>query len=109
MAASTGQHIMNPDGLSTKSCFNFLLNLKQPPRATNVGFFFNYDVNMMLRDIPVSKLKKLWSEKYLYWRGFEIEWTPTKCVEIKRESPSGKVTVYDVGGFFQSSFVTALK
>ena len=37
MAASTGQYIMNADGLSTRACFNFLLNLKRPPRATNSG------------------------------------------------------------------------
>lgn len=108
LAASTGQYISDVDGLSTIECLEFLLSLHRPTKATYVGFFFTYDVNMIIKDIPLPKLKKLWQDKWLYWRGYHLEWTPTKCIDIKRESPRRKVSIYDVGGFFQSSFVTAL-
>lgn len=109
LACSLGDYIENPEGLSTKECFEFILQLPKPQGAVYVGFFFSYDINMMLRDIPVPKLKRLWQDKWLYWRGYILEWTPTKSFTIKRESPKRSRTIYDVGGFFQCSFVKALK
>lgn len=109
LACSSGQYVQSVNGLGTKECFEFLLNLNMAPRSTLVGFFFTYDVNMILIDIPLPKLRKLWAEKWLYWQGYILEWTPTKSFTIKRESPKRRVTVYDVGGFFQSSFVKALR
>lgn len=108
LASSTGSYTENLQGLSTPDCFDYLLGLPHPPKATYVGFFFSYDVNMMLRDIPLPKLKELWSLKYLYWRGYILEWTPNKCFTLKRESPRKSISIYDVGGFFQTSFVNAL-
>jgi hypothetical protein len=109
LAASTGQYVQDLSGLSTVKCFEFLLGLHPQPRRTVVGFFFTYDVNMIIKDIPLPKLQKLWKEKWLYWRGYILEWTPTKSFRIKRESPKKSVTIYDVGGFFQTSFVNALR
>lgn len=109
LACSNGEYVENIDGLSTIDCFNFLLQLPRLPNSTYVGFFFTYDINMMLRDIPLPKLKRLWADKWLYWRGYILEWTPTKSFTVRRESPRRSKTVYDVGGFFQSSFVTALR
>jgi DNA polymerase type B, organellar and viral len=109
LAASTGKYVMGSEGLSTKECFDFLLSIPKGRKRTLVGFFFTYDVNMMLRDIPLVKLRQLWKHKWLYWRGYILEWTPTKSFTVCRESPRQRVTVYDVGGFFQCSFVKALR
>jgi DNA polymerase type B, organellar and viral len=109
LAASTGNYVREGEGLSTKDCFDFLLSIPRMRGEVLVGFFFTYDVNMMLRDIPVVKLKKLWREKWLLWRGYILEWTPTKSFTVCRQSPKERVTVYDVGGFFQCSFVKALR
>lgn len=108
LACSTGDTAENIDGLSTKESFEFLLQLPKYPKSTYVGFFFTYDINMMLRDIPLPRLKTLWADKWLYWRGYILEWTPTKSFTIRRESPRRSITIYDVGGFFQCSFVKAL-
>lgn len=109
LACSKGDYIENPEGLSTQECFEFVLQLPKPKGSVYVGFFFTYDINMMLRDIPLPKLKKLWADKWLYWKGYILEWTPTKSFTIKRESPKKSRTIYDVGGFFQCSFVKALR
>lgn len=109
LACSTGEYVESTDGLSTIECFNFLLQLQRPPGSVYVGFFFTYDINMMLRDIPVPKLKRLWADKWLYWKGYILEWTPTKSFTVRRETPKRSRTIYDVGGFFQSSFVKALR
>lgn len=109
LACSTGEYVENTEGLSTKECFDFLLQLQKPPKSVYVGFFFTYDINMMLRDIPLPKLKRLWADKWLYWKGYILEWTPTKSFTVRQESPRRSRTIYDVGGFFQSSFVKALR
>ena len=109
LACSNGEYTENPEGLSTVDCFKFILELPKPPGSAYVGFFFTYDINMMLRDIPLPKLKRLWNDKWLFWRGYILEWTPTKSFTIRRETPNRSRTIYDVGGFFQCSFVKALE
>src|ERR1700722_3629728 len=109
LADSTGNHSLAKEGLSTHLCFDYLLSILRPPQSVLVGFFFTYDINMMLRDMGKRKLVKLWKEKWVYWQGYQLEWTPTKSFTVSKETTGQKVTVYDVGGFFQSSFVTALR
>lgn len=105
LAASTGQFAFDPKGLSTVRCFEFLLEM--PRKAVKCGFGFNYDVNMMLRDVPLEKLIKLWKEGSCKWKSYYIEWIPAKSFFVKSYGRSCKV--YDVFGFFQSGFVKALE
>src|ERR1700734_218097 len=53
----TGRHVLNLDGLSTKECFEFLLDSR-----TKIGccFGLNYDANNWLKDLPEARLKELW-------------------------------------------------
>jgi hypothetical protein len=105
LAASCGQWAFDPNGLSTYRCFEFLLNL--PKKAVKVGFGWNYDINMMLRDLPLDKLVRLWKEGFVRWDTYYLEWIPGKTFLVKGGGRSCKV--YDVFGFFQTSFVKALK
>lgn len=105
LAASTGQWAFDEQGLSTVRCFEFLLEL--PKKTVKVGFGLNYDVNMMLRDVPIECLIRLWKEGKCRWKSYYLEWIPSKSFFIK--SRGRAVKLYDVFGFFQSSFVKALE
>lgn len=93
------------EGLSTVRCLEFLLS--HPKKSVLVGFGWNYDVNMILRDLDNESLIRLWKLGHVTYRGYTIEWIPSKIFTIK--SRSRKCTVYDVFGFFQSSFIKALE
>lgn len=104
LAASTGQWAFDENGLSTVRCFEFLLEL--PKKTVKVGFSVNYDINMMLRDVPIDCLIRLWKEGNCRWKSYYLEWIPSKSFLIKSQGRS--IKLYDVFGFFQSSFVKAL-
>lgn len=92
-------------GLSTVRCFEFILDL--PPKITLVGFGWSYDVNMMLKDVPLKVLVQLWKTGDARWKGYSLMWIPGKFMNIRSGKRSKRI--YDVFGFFQSSFVVALK
>lgn len=113
LACSDGRHALNLDELSTKACFDFLLDLGEKGK-TLVCFGLNYDVNMWLRDLNREALEYLWHagdcvhtpkntrdpEKW-----YKLSWLPGHRFQIKQAGR--KVTIYEVWGFFQSSFVNA--
>jgi hypothetical protein len=111
LCASTGDYVENPAGLTSVQCFEFLLNLKRKyPRHTLVGFSFNYDVNMMLGDVPKVQLEDLWryreSTAVLGDTIYELSWLPNKVFTVRSDI---SVKVSDVFGFFQTSFLKALE
>jgi len=102
LSASTGESIANwNDGLSTNQCFNFLHSLYG--KGILVGFGLNYDVNMWLRDLAKDELVELWRTKSLEWNGWSINWLKSKMFHLTRNKQ--RVTIYDVFGYFQASFL----
>lgn len=103
--------VVDNDGLRTVDCLKFLLDTKKAvgKRGILVGFAFNYDVNMMLKDVGEAKLLELWIEGETRWRGYTLRWTPSKSLYIKSRHDRSSVTVYDTFGFFQCRFVKALQ
>lgn len=113
LACSDGRSALNLDELSTKACFDFLLDLQEKGKIL-VCFGLNYDVNMWLRDLNREALEFLWHtgdavhaprntrdpEKW-----YKLGWLPGHRFQIKQGAR--KVTIYEVFGFFQSSFVNA--
>lgn len=104
LASSTDEYIYNRKGLSTSRCLEFLLSL--PTKPVKVAFGLNYDVNMILRDVPVVDLVKLWKEGQCTYNGYTLEWIPSKMFLVR--TGKRRFRCYDVFGFFQSSFVNAL-
>jgi hypothetical protein len=110
--------IVDPAGIGTRDALGFLLRMSKRAKTIPVAFFFNYDVNMILRDVPIENLRELWKEGETVWRlsdaEFTIAWIPTKIFEIDAwlASPAGDVharcKIYDSFGFFQQSFVKAV-
>ncbi len=125
---SQGEHRYNPQGLSTQQCLDFLVETAAASkRAIHVGFGFSYDANMILADVPYDTLSLLHARGKVgksttirlddYW--YRIRYMPRKRLSVARITYSEKwsafektrfrITIYDVLGFFQTSFVHALE
>lgn len=105
----TGSHPvtdLRPGGLHTIACLEFLLQVPKP--SIQVCFGLGYDVNNWLRDLPRGTLEHLWSTQMCHWRDYRIEWVP-KCWFIVSDFKGRSAKVFEVFGFFQSSFVKALE
>jgi len=80
--------------------------------AIHVGFFFTYDVNMILKDVPRIRLQRLREEGVIRWNEYRIEWRKGKWFQVTQTLADGRKVVcriWDLWGFFQSSFVKALR
>lgn len=85
-----------------------------------VGFFFDYDVTMILRDIltddpdVMTEIVTPYDEKqkhFSVWKRYSIQYVPRKhlSVRLKGADRGTTVTIHDTRSFFQCSFVKALK
>jgi hypothetical protein len=131
IAASTGEYLLDEigSGLRTLDVFNWFYALKgKYPKATFVSFYFAYDVNMILGNVPPSCVNVLaqTGKVYLDDKGdrtktTRVEYAPVKFFKVSRGYRKGiigqdmkfvttdTITIWDVWGFFQGSFVNALK
>lgn len=108
--ASTGFYVQDLD-LSTKICLDTMLQVSEDnPKAIHVAFAFGYDANMILRDLPVGKLRRLRATNSVVWEGYRIEHLPGKWFQVSAERDSGRVScrIQDLFSFFGTSFVKAL-
>lgn len=116
LTASNGaqHHVIQSASLSTVQCFDFLLKLRMLyPSGIFCGFSFNYDINMMLRDIDEKTLTKIWKEGGAIWGKYYISWMPGKIFRVSEyargnKKPINTITIYDTFSFFQKSFVRTL-
>jgi hypothetical protein len=88
------------------------------PDAFHMGYFFNYDQNMIIRSLPASKKEKLYQEGlvrydmhfgYRYW----IKLTPKKTIQITRIDRANDerhtIKIDDYAHFYGTSFVKAYR
>jgi hypothetical protein len=102
--------IVGPD-LATEECLEYLLRVESHHSdAFHVGFVFDYDVNMILRDLESRNLRHLAEYGIVHWRGYRIVHIPGKIFRVSRKIDGEKVvaTVFDVFGFFHSKFTTSI-
>lgn len=96
------------DSLSTRECLDLILHTgRKYPRAIHIGFAFQYDVNMILRDLSPKHMQLLKENTFVTWRGYRIEHIPKKWITVSKGGIS--VRIQDVFSFFACSFVKALK
>lgn len=88
-------------GLSTQACFEFLHS--HIDKGILVGFGLNYDVNMWIGDLSKDEVAELWNTKNLEWNGWSINWLKSKMFSLTRNKR--RITVFDVFGYFQASFL----
>jgi hypothetical protein len=98
--------------LGTVECLDYILSTERRfPDAFHVGFAFDYDVNMILKDVPKRLLKHLGVYGVVHWQGYRIEYIPRKWFSITRKDANGQkisATIWDVFGFYLSKYTTAL-
>jgi hypothetical protein len=104
--------------LNTVECLRFICRTgRENPGAIHVGFAFEYDITMMLRNLLPSQFECLKDNGFCHAYGFRIEHVPHKWIQITeygRNYSSDKrdkttVRIADIFGFFQCSFVKACK
>jgi hypothetical protein len=94
--------------LSTVTCLNLILYVESKyPDAFHVGFSFEYDVNMILRDLEWRYLGMLHDTGSIIWNGYRIKHIPHKLFSVSKNGVSA--TIYDVFGFFHVSYMKALQ
>lgn len=118
-----GEHLLYRDSkpLRTVDILRWLTSL--PNEGIHVGYGFDYDVTMILRDWPQEKLRELFDRDArktengrgyvpVAHNGFLVEYLPRKHFRVSRfAAGEGRkwFTVHDSIGFYQSSFVQALE
>jgi hypothetical protein len=123
------EHISDDVELTAERIFDFLLDL---PKKHGKSLFFiyggSYDFNMWVKRLPKDCLLQLAKNGKTRWKHYKIQWIPKRefmlqdktsweCKVHKRGKNKGKhqhtfkrkIHIYDVIGFFQMSFVKALK
>jgi len=107
--------ISNPQGLSTIECLDFLLSLpkgsKSGTKPLYVWFAFDYDVNMILGDLPLKgeteSIEELRRDNVTHWNGYRITYIPRKIFKVSKDGKFHHST--DVWSFFASTFERALE
>lgn len=118
-----GEHLLYRDSepLRTDQILDWLTKL--PNEGIHVGYGFDYDVTMILRDWPDRKLRELFDRESRKGKngttyipvghnGFLVEYLPRKHFRVAKWRKGGNLswfTVHDTIGFYQSSFVQALE
>lgn len=109
------RNLFSRQGLSTKECLDFLLDLpkgrKDGLKPIFAWFAFDYDINMILGDLPLKgkehSIEELRRELITHWEGYKITYIPRKIFKIKKGNRRFHST--DIFSFFQCSFEEALK
>lgn len=101
--------------LSTSQILYILTHLPRHNRIY-VMYYFSYDVTKMLEDMSIADKIALWKNKIVIWHDEELDcwyklvYMPHKFLRVQefyRGHWYGN-TIFDVFGFFQTSFATAL-
>lgn len=93
--------------LGTAECLDLILECEMRiPDAIHVGFATEYDVNMILKDLPWRCLAMLRHFGATDWEGYEISHIPNKWFTVKRDGI--QVKLFNVFSFFACSYIKAL-
>lgn len=109
LSNSQGHVLVDMKGLDTIEVFDFMLEHSREDDI-NVIYGGSYDVNMILRDLPRSRLEDLWKNGNTNWKDYRIFYANRKKFTIQLVE-KGKViksfVLWDVIGYFQAPFVLA--
>jgi hypothetical protein len=124
LANSAGGKLRNTEGIGTREALDFLCTEgRKYQRAIHTIFAGGYDINMLLKDVPINALYSLQATGTCSFENFTIWYTPKKKFAVNRVNPhktqyrnshvvprySGGLVLWDSFGFSQSSFVVALE
>lgn len=120
LACSDGDYVEDRRGLSTVKCLDFLLDLGSRDGRV-CGYYLSYDWTMILRDLDDEALYRLYRpelralphgafarvEYTRRKRTYKIHWL-AGAVWLS-DDRSRKVTIWDLGKYYQGPFVGALR
>lgn len=117
-----GVIISDVNGLSTLTCLNTIMQSATDSSTLHFVYGGTYDFCMILRDLPERDLRALHAGKVVTYHNYKIEYRARKQLTIRhfhrvwneekqdRDRVVDKsVTLWDVLGFFQCTFVQALE
>lgn len=113
-ASGESGFLENPNGIDTETGFNYLLSVaERHPKGIHVCYGASYDVNMLLKDLDWSTLERLWKNdggKRVNWNAYELVYQQRKCLHLRERKQKGRsITLWDVIGFFQTTFVRTIR
>lgn len=111
---SVSDEIRSDDELSTDQILAFLINLERNhPSHIKIAYGFNYDVNMIVKDIPPNRHVRLLDGQWVSYKAYKIRWVHGKWLEIRYENRAANEKLYtiifDVLSFFGAKFEFACK
>lgn len=93
--------------LPTEALLDTMLKAEtQNPSAIHIAFSFDYDVNMILKDLPYKCFGVLNETSRTRWNGYSIEHVPRKWFQVTKDGTS--IKIFDVFGFFMCRYDDAL-
>lgn len=104
--------------LPTWAILRALFELGASSNRVHVGFYLTYDIAKWLEDLTIEEKTSLWHNGFVNYvspggRDYLIQYLPHKLFSVRSYDPRlervRKIIIYDVFGFFQTSFVNALK
>lgn len=94
--------------LTTLDCLELILEVGSKHQGSiHVSFSFGYDVNQLLKDLPVRALHLLRENGAVYWEGYHIEHVPRKWLVVRGNGT--QVKIFDTFLFFNCKFGEALR
>lgn len=101
--------VIDVDGIRTIRCLEMMASEgEKHPKHIHVAFGASYDVNMILGECTIAQVEKIWSGAWVKVGKFSIQYRPRKTFSIRRHgAKKSSLILWDVFGFFQSSFVDA--
>jgi len=113
LANSEGLDLWNGKrgGLSTLAVLDALIEggRAAPRGSVHVIFSGSYDVNCWLRDVPTDRLTALWGGASVeIANAYKVQYRPRRAFTVRRLRDGARVCVWDVWGFFQGTFLSAL-
>lgn len=104
---SDGNEICHPF-LSTRECLDLVIEHHQSNRDTiNVWYGGDYDVSMILADLPQRNMLALSEYNKTVWEEYQIEHIPGKWFKIRHGEIS--VILYDICSFFDGGYADVLE
>jgi hypothetical protein len=99
--------------LSTLDCLSLMIETERAcPEAIHFGFAFGYDVNMILKDLPITQLKALKRYNQTRFMGYDIEYIPRKWLRVgygHKGKQRTSIQLFDVFSFFNAGLGSVLR
>jgi len=95
------QYLYNGEGLKLEPILEWLIRAGRG--RLNFGFYFDYDVNQIVRLLPEIYQGQLAAKGSVCWHGFSIRHTPGKRFQVSKNGES--VCIWDCSSWAQTSFL----